>query len=222
MLGVLGVVTGCAASAQETRVEAFGYADRGELDRAAEAVARCRQRGDDEDRYVCSATLGSIRARQAMWASAVDAYEQAFEIRDRISIDRRYGAAPPGDLYLWGYALMRTKQLAKARAVLERARAVAMNEEDGRLYVAAIDLALAHMAAQEGDATGAGRLRANAAANSCATDEVKYFGAERALHRRYFPEDVWLELGATCQQPQASALLRSHAPSISVAATQVP
>jgi len=224
-VGVLAIAVatsamiGCGSAAKDAHIEAFSFARQGQLDRAAEAAGRCRESGDDEDRYLCNATLGAIRARQSSWAAAADAYGEAFAVRDRIAMQRHYGAPPADDLFLWGTALARTKRWAEAERVLERARNVAEQEPDDRLHVAAIDLALARLAAQRGEQARAATLRGEASVAACATDEVAYYGDERTLHQRWFPDDVWLDLGATCQQPHASALLRSHA-TASVAGTQ--
>lgn len=197
---LLFLLVGCGSAAQEARLGAFEAADKGQMDRAADSVAKCAHQEDTSERWHCSALLGDIRVRQGKYAEAAIAFGESFAIRDRIQAKEKYGTPNVGDMYLWGYSLLRIGSLVQAKAVLERAFELVKDEHyDEELDRAAIDLALAEVAKARGTSPHAYEL--DAALFACSTREVVYFSTHDGdLHKGYFPSAVWLELGDVCKQ----------------------
>jgi hypothetical protein len=204
------VLAGCGSAATDARIEAFGYAEKGQLDRAATSVSRCAQVADDAERFGCSDLLAAIRMRQGLLTEAAMAYRDAFSIRDRIAKREGYGPPDADSLHQWGYALLRTGHAREAEGVLERAR-LSATMPDEQLVLAAIDLELAEIATANNQAPRAKSLAGEASKHACHVDELDFFGKAEALEMQFFPHDVWLAVAAACPSPNEAAQIRARA-----------
>jgi hypothetical protein len=190
----------CAScTTRDARVEAIGRMDAWDFEGASEQLAPCLYSGDEGDRFLCQDMLGAIRVRQHRWQAAATAYRYAFEIRDRIAKARGYGSPSNESLTNWGFALLRTGDRAKARAVFAR---VERDRGDWKPYENAALAARVLMAHADDDVATEQKLRAEV--EPCETTHVENFDPKlrNIITAAYLPADAWVALGDACNGPE--------------------
>lgn len=190
----------CACGANhDARIAAIGRMDAWDFEGAAEQLGPCLYSGDEGERFICQDMLGGIRLRQHRWEAAATAYRYAFEIRDRIAKERKYGSPSNESLAHWGFALLRIGDRAKAKVVFAR---VERGRGDWKPFENAALAARVNLAHAEGDADEEQRLRASF--DPCATTDVEHFDPKNRnfITAAYLPADAWIAMGDACNGPE--------------------
>ena len=186
-------LAGCTT--RDARVEAIRRMDTWDFEGASAELAPCLYAGDEGDRFLCQDMLGGIRLRQHRWQEAATAYRYAFETRDRIATERKYGTPSNESLAQWGFALLRVGDRAKAKQVFAR---VERDRGDWKPYENAAMAARLLMARADGDADTERKLLAEF--DPCATTDTEHFDPKmrNVITVAYLPSDAWITLCDAC------------------------
>jgi hypothetical protein len=192
-------VLACACATDQERTAASRRMMTADFEGAAEQLAPCLYSGDEDKRVACQEMLGAIRMRQHRWGAAAAAYRYAFEIRDRVAGERKYGEPSNVSLVNWGFALLRIGERAKARGVLSRVKLGLLY--DWKPTANAAFAARVMMAHADGDVVLERQLRSEF--DPCDLTSVRHFDPRLRtfIKADYLPSDAWIALGDACDGP---------------------